>query len=94
MNAHTGKRGRPAGSTGLQAGSRKAQILALKPGESVIFTGKPGQSVSRLMASIASCFRGGESIGGLGLTQSGGLCVFEGELPLAAVKVTRKEAAQ
>lgn len=84
------QRGRPKGSkSGPRAGSRKALMQALKVGECVIFTGKPGQSCQSLMASIASCFRLNENMNNQGLTQRAGLVVFEGELSRPAVKVIR-----
>lgn len=92
MNAPA-KKGRPQGTkSGPRPGSRKAQMLALKVGGCVVFTGEPGQTCQSLMASIASCFRAGENMNNQGFTQSAGLVVFEGELSRPAVKVTRFEA--
>jgi hypothetical protein len=66
--------------------SRKAMLQALEVGESLIFVCEAGQAPNRLQASIASSFRGGESMSQQGLEQQKGLLVFEGE---AAVSVTR-----
>lgn len=74
---------------GARPGSRKWQILNLEVGESVIFVGEPGENPSRMMANIASAFRGGESMGQQGLTQKSGLAIFEGEVARPAVKITR-----
>lgn len=64
-------------------------MLALKRGEHVIFVGEPGRTIQSLMASIGSCFRGGESMGSQGFTQLGGLTIFEGEMARPCVKVIR-----
>lgn len=69
--------------------SRRKQMDSLRVGESVIFVGEPGQKAQKLMASIASTYRGGLNISNQGLTQSAGLTIFEGELARPAVKVTR-----
>lgn len=71
--------------------SRRAQMDALEPGQSCFFVADEGQSASRLMASIASTYRGAESMGSLGLKQAAALIVIEGEIPRAAVRVTRQQ---
>ena len=80
-------RGRKKGE--VQPGSRRWIMDRLAVGDSCIFIGEPGQAASRLQACIASNYRGGDSMGSQGLTQRGGLAVFEGEVPLAIVRVTR-----
>lgn len=74
---------------GVQAGSRRWTMDKLKLGESCFFIGEPGQLASKLQASIASCYRGGESMIQQGLQQSSGLAVFEQELSRPVVCVTR-----
>lgn len=81
----TKKRGRKPGPI---KGSRKSRMMALKIGESIVFTGEPGDTCSRMMGSLNSTFRTG-GLNGQGLTQSAGLTVFEGEVSRPAVKVTR-----
>lgn len=74
---------------GPREGGRKALMNALEVGESLMFTGEPGGAISALQASIASSYRGLESMSQQGLTQYGGLLIFEGELPTPVSKVTR-----
>lgn len=85
-------RGRPKGSTGpngLRPGSRKYQMVNLKLGESVIFVGQPGVSIGSFQAQVAASFRLGQNMSNQGLTQQGGLAIFEGELARPLTKVTR-----
>lgn len=81
------KRGRKAGQ--LVPTSRRAQMDALAIGDSVVFIAQNGEKASRLMASIASCYREGLSMGQQGLTQRVALLVVDGEIPTPAVRVTR-----
>lgn len=81
------KRGRKAGQ--LIPTSRRAQMDALAIGDSVIFVAQHNEKASRLMASIASCYRGGLSMRQQGLTQRVALLVIEGEISTPAVRVTR-----
>lgn len=70
-------------------GSRKWFMDLLKVGESHVFIGVPGQLASNLQASIASCYRGEESMSQQGLTQDSGIAVFPLELSRPLVRVTR-----
>lgn len=74
---------------GPRAGSRKAIMQALELGESVVFMGEPGASLQGLQASVNATFRQPETFGGQGLSQTGGLLVFEGEVPVPVTRVTR-----
>lgn len=65
----------------------KSSLEALKIGESLVFTGEPGEPINSLMKLIAAPFRGNMSA--QGLTQRGGLTVFEGETSRPSVMVTR-----
>jgi hypothetical protein len=73
----------------VREGSRRAALDDLAVGESVFFVAEPGEKASRLQANISSMFRGGESVSQQGLEQRGGMLVFEGELPVSVVRVTR-----
>lgn len=73
--------------------SRKGMMQALEVGECLIFVCEPGQAPNRLQASIASSFRGGESMSQQGLEQQKGLLVFEGEAAVAVTRVIRTRAA-
>lgn len=87
------KRGRPVGSTGKSGprpGSRRWIMDNLKVGEDAFFMGDPGSSAGKLMAIIASYYKAGEpAMKEQGLTQSGGIAIFDGEISRAVVKVTR-----
>ncbi|MDX9668737.1 hypothetical protein [Pseudomonas sp. P8_250] len=69
--------------------SRKGMLEALEVGESLIFVCDPGQAPNRLQASIASSFRGGQSMSQQGLEQQQGLLVFEGDAAVAVTRVIR-----
>lgn len=90
MTAQPKKRGRKPGQT--IPGSRRWIMDRLQVGESYIFIGDVGKVASSLQADIASCYRSGESMGQQGLQQRAGLAVFEGELPVPIVRVTRISA--
>ena len=83
----TSSRGRKAGQ--LTPTSRRAQMDALAIGESLVFVAHNNESASRLMASIASCYRKGLNMRQQGLTQRAALLIIEGEVPTPAVRVTR-----
>lgn len=55
---------------GPRKGSRKYILESLFVGQSYCFVGKKGTTAKQLMASISSTYRGKESIGQQGLTQS------------------------
>lgn len=74
---------------GLRQGSRKSLLMKLELGDYEMFVGIPGQTIQDLQKSIASAFRGGQTISNMGFTQLGGLAVFEGELSRPVVKVTK-----
>lgn len=69
--------------------SRKAIMDDLAIGESVIFTGEPGGKLQALQASVNATYRQPQTFGGQGLQQTGGLMIFEGELPTPVSRVTR-----
>jgi len=75
---------------GPREGGRKAIMASLEVGESVLFTGEPGGTLKALQASIASSYRGAESMSQQGLAQCGGILFFEGEYPTPVSKVTRE----
>lgn len=75
-----GKRADPA--------SRKSQILALAPGDSVVFFPPPGTKVAGLMSSIASSF---DAEAWAPYSQKVMLLAAEGEVGQKVVRVTRKE---
>lgn len=74
---------------GPRAGSRRAILEALETGESAIFYGEPGASLQSLQSSVSSTYRGPETLGTQGLVQTGGVMMFEGELPTPVTRVTR-----
>lgn len=86
--------GRPVVAKGkiirqAREGSRRGALDSLEIGESVIFLAEPGDNASKLQKGITSLYRGGESMSQQGLEQHGGMLIFEGEYPLAVVRVTR-----
>lgn len=86
--------GRPVGAKdkvlrGPRPGSRKDTLNSLEVGESVIFYGEPGATLQSLQASIGSTWRGKENMSQQGLTQQGGMLIFEGEMPTPVSRVTR-----
>lgn len=88
---------RPSNNPTLKSGespSRKEILKALPVGESVFFYGEPGGSTAALQRGIAGAFRAGESMSQQGLTQAGGIMVFEGELPTPVTRVTRMHEAK
>jgi hypothetical protein len=68
-------------------------MVNLLLGESVIFVGEEGQAIQALQASVGSSFRGEKNMSNQGLTQQGGLAIFEGELARPLTKVTRYKEA-
>ena len=74
---------------GTRAGSRLHAMLSLAVGESVVFTGEPGEPAKKLGASLSSAFRYGRNITNQGLELKYGLSVFVDELPRPCVRVTR-----
>lgn len=80
--------GEPVRGKRVDPDSRKSRILALEPGESMIFLPPPGMEVSRLMTGIASSFNAETWAP---FSQKVVLLVVEGELPQKVVRVTRKE---
>lgn len=83
---------RPSNNPTLKSGdslSRREIMKALPVGESVYFYGEAGGSTTSLQRAVGSSFRGSESMGQQGLTQAGGIMVFEGELPTPVTRVTR-----
>lgn len=78
----------------LEEASRKGLMQGLEIGECLVFIGEPGQTASKLQASVASSFRGDDNIKKQGLEQQKGFLVFEGEPAIAVTRVTRVRAAE